>query len=277
MTADSERAVPRHKTRRAVGKTPSTAFRSKMAARQAVWDRLQRERLARFPFPPHRRIPNFAGAAQAAARLFEQSPWRKARRLKINPDAPQRPVREEALKRGISVYVPTPRLRAGFLLLDPSRIPRDKIREAAALSTGRRWGRPVPLNELPQMDAIVCGSVAVTANGLRCGKGEGYSDLEYAALLELGHRPVPVATTVHDVQIVGGFPRDRHDLPVSLIVTPAKTLRVLRPPKGPAGIDWKALTKEDLDRMPILKELRARSSHPRRRIPGGQSIPTRRA
>ena len=66
----------------------------KAAARQAVWDRLQREGLARFPFPPHGRIPNFDGAREAAVRLFQIEPWATARRLKVNPDAPQRYVRE---------------------------------------------------------------------------------------------------------------------------------------------------------------------------------------
>ena len=96
------------------------SFADKDAARQAVWDRLQGERLARFPFPPHGRIPNFAGPREAAERLFEVEPWRSAGRIKVNPDAPQRPVREAALRRGITVFVPTPRLRAGFKKLDPA-------------------------------------------------------------------------------------------------------------------------------------------------------------
>ena len=77
----------------------ATQASTKTAARQAVWDRLQREGLARFPFPPHGRIPNFQGAREAALRLFEIEPWATAKRLKVNPDAPQRYVREEALRR----------------------------------------------------------------------------------------------------------------------------------------------------------------------------------
>jgi hypothetical protein len=46
-------------------------FADKSAARQWVWDRLVAEGVARFPFPPHGRIPNFAGAEVAAARLFD--------------------------------------------------------------------------------------------------------------------------------------------------------------------------------------------------------------
>lgn len=235
----------------------TTRFASKDDARQAVWDSLQRKRLARFPFPPHGRIPNFAGAEEAARRLFELRLWKHAKRLKINPDAPQRPVREEALRRGIRVYVPTPRLRGGFMLFDPDTIPPEKIREAAGLTTGARWAKPIPLAELPLMDAIVCGSVAVTRNGRRCGKGEGYSDLEYAILRELGHPPAPVATTVHRVQILDEFPWDITDLPLSAIVTPEKTIRVPLPPPAPEGIDWAQLTEEDLDEMPVLREMQS--------------------
>ena len=230
-------------------------FADKGEARQAVWDRLQAERLARFPFPPHGRIPNFAGAREAAERLFDVEPWRSAQRIKVNPDAPQRPVREAALRRGIVVFVPTSRLRAGFKKLDPARIREDQIGAAASLSKGARFAEEVPLSALPAMDAIVCGSVAVTRDGRRCGKGEGYSDLEYAILRELGHPPVPVATTVHRVQIVRRLPRAPTDLPLSLIVTPHEVLRVASPPPAPSGIDWARLDEGDLAAMPVLQEL----------------------
>ena len=58
-------------------------------------------------------------------------------------------------------------------------------------------GQAVALADMPRLDAIVCGSVAVTREGRRCGKGEGYSHLEFAILRELGHPPVPIATTMH--------------------------------------------------------------------------------
>ena len=162
-------------------------FADKSAARQWVWDRLVAEGVARFPFPPHGRIPNFAGAEVAAARLFNIEPWKSATAIKVNPDSPQRPLRAEALRRGITVFVPTPRLRGGFKKLDPRRIPPDRINEAASLSRGDRWSEEVALVDMPGLDAIVCGSVAVTRDGRRCGKGEGYSDLEFAILRELGH------------------------------------------------------------------------------------------
>jgi 5-formyltetrahydrofolate cyclo-ligase len=231
-------------------------FSDKTAARQFVWDRLAAEGVARFPFPPHGRIPNFAGAEIAAARLFEVEPWKSAGTVKVNPDAPQRPVRAEALRRGITVFVPTPRLRGGFKKLDPQRIPDDKIQEAAGLSHADRWAIEVPLKKLPRLDAIVCGSVAVTRDGRRCGKGEGYSELEFAILRELGHPPAPVATTVHDLQLVDDVPRDPTDQPLSLIVTPTQTIRIKKLGPAPKGIDWERLSAEALEEMPVLAELR---------------------
>ena len=97
-------------------------FADKSAARQWVWDRLSAAGVARFPFPPHGRIPNFAGAEVAATRLLDIEPWKSATAIKVNPDSPQRPVRAEALRHGIIVFVPTPRLRSAFKKLDPRRL-----------------------------------------------------------------------------------------------------------------------------------------------------------
>jgi 5-formyltetrahydrofolate cyclo-ligase len=218
---------------------------------------LQAGKLARFPLPPHGRIPNFVGADLAARRLFEESPWKDAGAIKVNPDSPQREVRRLALTMGIRVYVPTPRLTGGFHLLDPDMIDESDYEAAATLSSMPEYSRQVMLSQMPQLDAIVTGCAAVTRTGKRCGKGEGYSDIEYSILLELGHAPVPVATTVHDAQLVADFPVDSIDLPLSLICTPTETIRVEKPLPAPTGIDWTRLDADDLERMPLLKDLQA--------------------
>ncbi|MGB0577289.1 MAG: 5-formyltetrahydrofolate cyclo-ligase [Alphaproteobacteria bacterium] len=236
------------------------SFNSKESARQHVWDTLKEQRQARFPFPVHGRIPNFKRAEAAAARLFEQSPWKKAKYLKINPDSPQRPVRIEALKRGITYFMPTPRLKAGFKKFDPAKIGNENFARATALSTCDEWAAEVSLESMPQVDAIVAGSVAVTRTGKRCGKGEGYSDIEFAILRELGHKPVPVATTVHQLSVVDDFPRDEIDLPLSFVITPDETIEVAAPFPPPDGIHWGRLSDQDLEDMPILKDLKALSA-----------------
>ena len=119
-----------------------------------------------------------------------------------------------------------------------------------------RWSRPVALEDLPQLDAIVTGCAAATSSGKRAGKGAGYSDLEFAILRELGHDPVPVGTTVHDVQLVEDFPIADNDLPLSLICTPTRTIRVQMPPAPPDGVRWDELSVEQLESMPVLETLR---------------------
>ena len=230
-------------------------FDSKDAAREHVWKALQDEDAAAFPFPPEGRIPNFTGAADAARRLLEHACFDGARRIKCNPDAPQRHVREAALRASIEVLVPTPRLRGGFRLLDPAEIPEDEYGDAATLDGAEEWGEEIPLEDLPELDLIVTGCVAVTRSGKRCGKGEGYSDLEYAILRELGHPHVEVVTTVHPLQIVDDFPMEAHDLALRVIVTPDGVIEVSDAPPAPEGIDWDALTEADLDEMPVLREL----------------------
>lgn len=238
-------------------------FHTKAAARDWAWNTLDEQGLARPPLPSHGRIPNFAGAAAAALRIFAEPPWAQARAIKVNPDSPQLSVRLMALQRGVKVYVPTPKLAAGFNLLDPALIPPDSYAEAARLTTMPKWARAVALEDLPQLDAIVTGCAAVTTTGKRCGKGAGYSDIEFGILRELGHAPVPVATTVHDVQVVGDFPIETNDLPLSLICTPTCSIRVTEELSAPDGIQWHRLSAEALEAMPVLGDLQRLKHAPR--------------
>lgn len=235
-------------------------FGSKGEARSAVWDELARLGLHRFPFPASGRIPNFAGAQVAARRLAELPEFDRAPCIKVNPDAPQRHVRQGALAAGKTVIVPAPRLKAGFLVLDPKDIPAADVSRAASLSHMGRYGREVSLAELAAMTGriglVVVGSVAVDRRGRRAGKGEGYADREYAVLRELGMAEAPVATTVHDLQVTRGLPAGPHDVAVDIIATPSRVIRTERGHPQPDKIDWSAVSPEELEAMPILKELR---------------------
>jgi len=83
----------------------------KQAPRERVWRTLELCRAPRFP-DAKGRIPNFPGAEWAALHVDRLSEWRRARAVKINPDAPQLPVRRLALRHGNVVYMAVPRLRA---------------------------------------------------------------------------------------------------------------------------------------------------------------------
>ena len=239
------------------------ASAAKQALRQRTWARLRRRRVARFPFPIEDRIPNFAGAEQAAERLAALPEWRRARVLKCNPDAPQRPVRLRALREGKQVYVAVPRLAEAkcFLHLDPGRIPARKWNAAATIGGAAALGLPVPPDALPRIDLVVAGSVAVNHRGARVGKGGGYSDLEFALAAEAGavDERTTVATTVHDLQIVEDvIPMTAHDVPVDIAVTPTRVLRLRRTFRRPRRVRWSELADVQLAAMPALSKLHAR-------------------
>ncbi|WP_425607548.1 5-formyltetrahydrofolate cyclo-ligase [Natrinema zhouii] len=229
----------------------------KESVRERIWDDLEESGEARFPFPPHGRIPNFAGAKEAADQLAEQPEWTEATTIKANPDAPQLPVRRRALREGKTVYMAVPRLRDEkcFLKLDPDEL--EDYDAATTVSGSSKHGEQVGPEAVDRVDLIVSGSVAITETGGRIGKGEGYSDLEYAVLreLDLVDETTPVATTVHERQVIDEpVATGAHDVAMTLVVTPE---RVLRPEASeqPDGIDWDLLTAERLAEIPVLDRL----------------------
>ena len=195
--------------------------------RMKVWRLMEEKEIASFPKPIFHRIPNFIGAKKAAQRLKELPEYKEAKAIFCNPDSPQRPIREMALRDGKILVMATPRLRKGFLLLDPRVIPQDRIFEASSIRGAFKHGRFIKPSDV-KVDLFVAGSVAVSLDGGRLGKGTGYSDQEYAILKKAGSLAPEalVVTTVHDVQIVEEIPRDEWDVPVDVIVTPKRVIRV---------------------------------------------------
>jgi len=235
-------------------------LRRKREIRERIWDLLERSGVAAFPRPVHGRIPNFVGAESACRKLRESGEWASARVVKINPDAPQRPCREAALAEGKVVVMPTPRIREGFLLLDPRAVPRGAYREASTISGAFRWGVKINPREMPQIDLVVIGSVAVNpGDGARLGKSHGYAELEWGIATALGKasESTPVATTVHELQLVDDdIPQEPFDLPVDLIATQTRALRPARRRQKPRGILWEYITEEMLSEIPLLSSLR---------------------
>ncbi|MCD6465982.1 5-formyltetrahydrofolate cyclo-ligase [Candidatus Bathyarchaeota archaeon] len=232
---------------------------SKDAIREEIWRLLDESGVSRFPKPIKGRIPNFEGSEKAADRLISQPEFQNAEVVKINPDSPQAPVRRRALLSGKLLIMPTPKLRKGFLILNPKRLPRKVLAKASTIRGAFKYGSLSPLSKLPKVDLIVAGSVAVSKDGVRIGKGGGYSEIEYAILRELKliDEKTPVFTTVHDLQIVEEAPKDPYDLVVDVIATPSKLLRVERKYPQPEGVMWEKLGRRRLKEIPVLRELKA--------------------
>lgn len=246
------------------------AAAAKRAIREGVWQRLDALGVSTFPRPVRGRIPNVRNADAAAERLAATPEFSTARVIKANPDAPQRGVRFRVLRAGKTLLMPTPRLREGFILLDPTRLLPKQHFKASSISGAFALGRRVALDDLPHIDLLVFGSVAVTVDGERVGKGEGYAELEFAVLRTLRRvgADVTIATTVHEEQLVDAIPREPFDVPLDLICTPTRTIRVPHRGARPTGILWEVLPEERRRDMPIVEELFQRS-HPVRTPPGG--------
>ena len=233
-----------------------TPAEEKQAARERAWTVLDEAGAARFPRPIHGRIPNFAGSEVAARALAATPEFQGARVVRVDPDAPQRYLRAEVLCQGKILLAPTPRLREGFLVLDPAVIEPRAYAKAAAIGGLFQYGRPTPLEEAPRPDLLVVGSVAVSEAGARTGKGEGYGEIEYALLRGLGRidADTPIATTVHDLQVVPSLPLEPFDVTVDLIVTPTRLIRVEGRHQRPDRIFWGLLPDEKREAIPLLQE-----------------------
>ena len=223
----------------------------KQTVRERVWALLRERGVARFP-GARGRIPNFTGAEAAAERLATLDEWRAAAALKANPDSPQLPVRRRALAEGKTVYMAIPRLR--------DERPFVRLCREATIKGAARDGTPVGVADIGRIDMVVCGTVAVTRDGVRIGKGGGYSDLEFGLLVEaglVGERTLLV-TTVHPLQVLDEpLPESEHDFRVDAIVTPIETIRTPAP-KRPPGILWSHLDAEKIAAIPVLTALASR-------------------
>jgi 5-formyltetrahydrofolate cyclo-ligase len=230
-----------------------SAVGAKQRVREQVWALLEQERAARFP-GARGRIPNFRGAEAAATLLGEQPEWRQATVVKANPDSPQLPVRRLARREGKRLYMAVPRL--------VDERPFVEVRGDPTIKRALAEGAPARVEELPPVDLVVCGSVAVNADGARVGKGGGFSDLEFALLAEAGlvGERTTIATTVHPLQVLDEeLPETEHDFRVDLIVTPSD---VIRPGtrRRPPGIIWEHLAEEKIEAVPVLQTLRRASA-----------------
>ena len=234
---------------------------AKQAIRTGIWDLLERERAVERGV--HGYIPAFAGADVAADRLADLPVWQAVQVIKAVPDRAQQPVRERALRDGKLLYMAVPMLASDlpFCVLDPASL-TVRPPEAASRETAARIAPKIGLDQMRPIDMVVCGSVAVNQQGVRLGKGAGYSDIEVALLQEAGliGPGTVIVTTVHPLQVIdAALPETEHDFSVDLIVTPDEVIEC-GPPRRPSGLYWEHLTEDKIAAIPVLAARAARRS-----------------
>lgn len=240
----------------------------KWKIRRRIWNYMEEKDIARPPRPVHHRIPNFKGAEKAAARLAELDEFKQAKVVKVNPDSPQRPVRELVLNENKVLLTPQPRLRTGFfstLSLTDEKcqgVPVSKLTNSKGVA---QYGTPVTLDANYSVDLVVVGSTGVCPKtGARVGKGEGFAELEWGILSNQGNLNASrtlVITTVHDCQVVDDMPAGnltKHDVSVDIIVTPTRVIRVPNRRTQPSGVMWDLLSPQKLAQIKVLRDLKQR-------------------
>ena len=195
---------------------------AKRLLREEIWSKLESERVARFPLPCFGRIPNFVGSEKAAERAKLLKEWSQAKVVFVNPDYAQKKVRENVLLHGKTLVVASPKLKHGYVVVFAENV---KGREgfASTIKGAFDYGKSTSIQEIPVPNLVFEGSVAVDLQGNRLGKGGGYGDLEIQSLKN-SFGLIPVATTVHDLQVVENVPFEEKDEKVSVIVTPTRTI-----------------------------------------------------
>ncbi|NXV83911.1 MTHSD protein, partial [Atlantisia rogersi] len=208
-------------------------------------------------------IPFFTqGSHQACCSIKELDAFNRASEIKVDPDKPLEGVRLAALQARKTLLVPTPRLRAGLFnkIVPPPGATKEILRICATSQGIKEYSVPVGLDGKARVDLVVVGSVAVSEEGWRIGKGEGYADMEYAMMVSMGavQADTPVITIVHDCQVVDIAEDllDDHDLTVDYILTPTRTIKTNCKRPKPQGIIWHKVSYEMLGKIPILKSLR---------------------
>jgi 5-formyltetrahydrofolate cyclo-ligase len=230
---------------------------TKEAIRHKVWTRITAAAVVRFP-GAYGRIPNFIGAERAARLLMQLTIWKRAKVVKFDLSAPQLPLRRAALSEGKIVYIPVPGLHSErcFIEIDPARVPSNPWR-AASIRGALKYGRAATLQELHAVDLVLVGSVAVSRQGARLGRGTGASDLEYALLRRAGkvREYTPIVTTVHPLQVIDDRIAMRaHDVPVDFLITPDHVVAAPSLYPRPRGILWDLLPDDRIRSIPALRK-----------------------
>ena len=123
-----------------------------------------------------------------------------------------------------------------------------------SINGSARAGQRIRVADLQRVDLVVCGSVAVNREGARVGKGGGFSDLEFALLVEAGliGPGTVVATTVHPLQLLEeALPETDHDFRLDLIVAGEEVITCPRT-RRPQGILWEHLDAAKIAAIPAL-------------------------
>lgn len=234
---------------------------TKRSIRVQTWKKLQ-DGCSPYPKYVFNRISYFSGAEKAATLLADTQEFKDATNIKVNGDRPQDPVKSVVVENKKTLYVPPGKSSAVFIKINiPDDADEKEQKRCLRIDELKKVGTEIGIDTEVKLDILVIGSCAVSREGHRIGRGNGYVDLDFAILKHLGivTPKTIIATTVHDCQVYDTLPIDlfqNYDVPVDMIITPTEVIRVEKKLPRPDGIIWHILSDRRLGIVPVLKEIK---------------------
>lgn len=250
-------------TAQEVSSTTQPIEPTKRSLRVQTWKKIQEGKVGIGFNNIFNRIPSFVDADKAAALLINEDEFKKAQHIKVNIDRALHEFKEQALLADKSVYLPSTRDSSALCLkVDvPADATEEQKKEALRVQDIQKFRKEIGLDSGLKLDIVVVGSVVVSRDGYRIGRGNGFADLDIGLLIELGAitSQTVIATIVHDVQVVESLPFNlfqKYDTPVDIIVTPSEVIRVAKRLPRPNGVFWELLSERRLKILPVLQQLK---------------------
>lgn len=241
---------------------------TKRSIRLGTWQKIKDQKLSPLRrFSVFNKIPNYVGADKAAELLAETEEFKKAKKVKVNIDLAQEPVKVEVIKAHKTLFVPpaqkSSNVYAKIKNCNPDEVDLATQKKIIKLQGEEDTYEEIDINGIEKLDMVVVGSCAVSRQGHRIGKGNGYVDLDVGILTYLGGitKDTLIVTTVHDVQVYDTLPENlfqSYDLILDMIVTPTEVIRVSKRLHRPEGIEWNLLSSRRLEIVPVLKCIKER-------------------
>jgi len=192
--------------------------------------------------------PHFVGVEKASIRAAVLDEFIAAKVVMVSPGVAV--LRDTVLSQGKMLVSPAPGLRDDKVL-------QELVVNKQEIVEGKRHQKfqRKELNEETKIDVLVVGSMLVDKTGRRMGKKLEQVGVEYV-LGKLFTQSLVVITIVHDCQVVEHIPESMFsamDVPVDIIVTPSKVIRVKDRLPKPKEILWNKVTENMLHNIPALK------------------------
>jgi len=244
--------------------TPGEEVVTKRSLCVQTWKKLRQEKCCIGYNNIFNRIPNFVGSDKAADLLAETEEFKKCNHIKVNIDRSQDAVKMHVLSAGKTLYLPPAKESSALctkIIECPSDVDEDTKKKIIKTSSLKENRQEINLEDNIKLDMIVIGSVVVSRDGYRLGRGNGFVDLDIGILIQTGviTPETLIVTTVHDHQVVDNLELHlfkKNDTPVDIIATPTEIIRVSKRLTRPTGISWEILSERRLKIVPVLQKIK---------------------